>query len=218
MICTLLTNTLIFATLVTSFQQDRTGSLLGNSYEVLKSDSAWCGPRVLYFVARLYDKETTLGDVVRLCSTDGDGYTTMAQLVAAALKLELESRAVEISFEDLCKLNKPAIICIRRTVVGGGTSNTASTSAKLHFISFIKCENGNVWVFDPSKDARAALVTVESLRSTYVNRAIVFNSGNALDIAMLSNGYTYNIIFGIGIILILILLSSRIQRLPRVEQ
>ena len=82
------------------------------TYEILRPDSAWCGPRIVYFFACYAGEDCTLEQVVKLCKTESNGTASMLQLVEAARALNLDPTPVQCSTDELLTLGGPAIIAV----------------------------------------------------------------------------------------------------------
>src|SRR5260370_40774673 len=89
------------------------GACLPPPFEILSQVASWCGPRLLYFFARLSGQDCTLDYVVSICKTDEAGHADLLSLVTAARELNLEPLAVECAPEQILSLNGPAILCFR---------------------------------------------------------------------------------------------------------
>ncbi len=150
-------------------------------YEILKSDTAWCGPRVLFFYARLYGRNVSLEDVVRICRTDQSGFTSLEQLREAAHELNLAPTPLDTNFEAILSLNLPAILCVSRKQLSSGKSESQILNEKIHFLGFIQCSGDDIWVFDPSVNTSAFRTTRKELESIYLGRALVLDSKGEID-------------------------------------
>lgn len=137
-------------------------------YDVLRPDAAWCGPRVLYFLScYLEDREASLDQVVSLCRSDQEGYTTLLDLVQAARKLDLEPTPITCSADQLLSLGGPAIIGV------GRPASPTNRKIRLHFVGLI-CKRGQRYlVIDPSLRAEPILVPAYRIRDSFTGHAVL---------------------------------------------
>lgn len=123
-------------------------------YEVLRSDAAWCGPRILYFFSCYYNCGDPLSDIVSRCAPDKQGHMSLFQLLQVAKDLKLAPVPVQCSFDELMKSRGPAIICLR--------APSAPQSAGVHFVGLVPNQvdpesTAGFWIIDPSsRDVLAA--------------------------------------------------------------
>jgi hypothetical protein len=121
---------------------------VAEQYEVLSSDAAYCGPRILYFFARHAGRECTLEEVVGLCGTAPDGTTDLVSLSRAAEALDLDPLLIQCRADQLLDLGGPAIFCVvrnRSPQKEGGDGELV-----VHYVGFVRPEGDAYRVVDPS--------------------------------------------------------------------
>jgi len=138
-------------------------------YEVVRPEAAWCGPRVLYFLACYLGQDCTLDDVVSRCKTDPGGYTTFRNLVQAARSLDLEPTAIECDVEQLLALGGPAIIGV------GRPQSPGAKELRLHFVGLIGRykDTDRYLVIDPSLRTEPLAVPRKTIISSFSGHAIL---------------------------------------------
>ncbi len=136
-------------------------------YELLRPETAWCGPRVLYFFACYLGRDCTLDEVVSLCGTGEDGYTSLRDLVQACRTLELDPTPVACSADKLLALGGPAIIAV-------GRSDASDKSVKrLHFIGLIGRQGDDFLVIDPALRAEPIAVSRDKIARSFTGHAVL---------------------------------------------
>lgn len=135
-------------------------------YEVLRPDSAWCGPRIVYFFAHYLGRDCSLDAVVKLCQADDQGFTSMANLVEAAQQLGLEPTPIRCSPTELRKLTGPAIVCLR---------HPKRKEGPVHFIGLVArhAEDASPIILDPSDNIGLMNISDEGLDASFTGEVIL---------------------------------------------
>jgi hypothetical protein len=141
----------------------------GPPYEVLRPDAAWCGPRILYFFACYLDRERPLPEVVSLCATDAEGYTSMRDLVEAARALDLDPTPVRCRANQLLALGGPAILCVGRPETPGAKVQ------RLHFVGLVGRQGDKYLVVDPSLRAEPIAVSGDRIAGSFTGHAVLLD-------------------------------------------
>jgi ABC-type bacteriocin/lantibiotic exporter with double-glycine peptidase domain len=152
--------------LPTGFKQTQT------PFDELRPDAAWCGPRVLFFLAQYLGSDCSLDRVVELCRSDAEGFTRLDRLVAAAAELGLDPVAIGFPPEQVTELDGPAILCVRKAFSPKG-SKSSIPEARLHFIALACKKDGRHCVLDPSRDTSLVAFTPERLRAVSTGHAVL---------------------------------------------
>lgn len=141
---------------------------------MLYADARWCGPRVLYFFScYLRGQSQPLDDVVKACESDGDGRTSLSDLVRAAKRLGLNPLAVECAPEDLAQSGGPAVICVQLGAPSRTGALGAASQPLVHFVGVLRPEGSEpLWVIDPSRRTAAFPVDNDLLLSGFTGQAI----------------------------------------------
>ena len=136
-------------------------------FEVVRADSAWCGPRVLYFFAQYYGVDCTLETIVKKSNADENGFVSMLDLVEAARCLDLEPKPISCTAEQLLSYQGPAIITVN---LGKKNSQEGPT----HFVGMVgRRSDGRVAIVDPSLGTEVFFVTESDLASFFQGNAIL---------------------------------------------
>ncbi|MGE3313944.1 MAG: cysteine peptidase family C39 domain-containing protein [Planctomycetaceae bacterium] len=131
-------------------------------YEILQPDASWCGPRVLYFFSIYLDKPCRLDDVVKRCSADEKGLTSLADLSSAADSLGLVPTAVRCNVDDLAEFNGPAIVSLSQRQQG-----------PVHFVGLVRREKDSFVILDPSVSVRTYRISRAFLEESFTGHAIL---------------------------------------------
>ncbi len=146
------------------------GAIVPPPFEILSQDASWCGPRLLYFFARLSGQDCTLDYVVSICKTDEAGHADLLSLVTAARELNLEPLAVECAPEQILSLNGPAILCFRRTAA---VINDSGTSEVLHFVGLVGKKGDEYWIVDPSVDTAPYPADLDAVKHRFTGHVVL---------------------------------------------
>ncbi len=164
-------------------------------FDVLQPDAAWCGPRVLFFLAQYLGKDCSLDSVVELCGTDAEGYTSLDCLVTAAGEMGLDPVPIGFPPEQVTELEGPAILCVRKAFPPKD-SKSSVPEARLHFIALVCKQGERYWILDPSRDTSLVAFAPERLRAVSTGHAILLKGSPvpALRVSWLS--FPYSLVVG----------------------
>lgn len=148
-----------------------------SAYDEIKSDSAWCGPRTLYFILRLLKVDVTLGDVVSRSKPDSNGYCSLDNLAATSSFYKISNVAVKCRMQTVIAIDKPAILCCSKSFYSDNTNLGTNdfVDSRVHFVAFIKADGDNCWILDTSSEMSARLIPIRTLESYYLGSALFFD-------------------------------------------
>ena len=130
---------------------------------VLNTSDRMCGPHCLWLACRLQGKAVSLEDLIEGTETSPVLGTSVEAMVKSAEAVGLWAEAVETDVAGL------------RAFAGEGRTAILLVNDSSHYVAFDGEEHGEVWLLDGTRGRFA--VTVEELRSSWGNVAVVIGNG-----------------------------------------
>jgi ABC-type bacteriocin/lantibiotic exporter with double-glycine peptidase domain len=127
-------------------------------YEIVRSDAAWCGPRLLYFFSVYLDRERPLNQVIGLCAADATGFVSFEAVELAARELGLEPTAVQCSAQAIAESGGPAMLVINK--------------GSEHFVGLIAYDGHICTIVDPSRPSSVHAMPIDDLKQYATGHAI----------------------------------------------